>query len=243
MKFTRGKNHGWDRAATLAIALTAMLSLTARAEAPTESPITRIEAEFMCALGDGNERVAFSRAAPGQNPRVWLGLADSDYGLEAEVTSFTYRACEGCFAISGRYRFSGGLNLLHFETVADEPSAQFPPGEWPPRRPDATINPDEDEPIELPPPPQGLNRRPRSFLQDVDCDLPPGMELPPECQDDRPPGSDPLPPEDPTPTPTPTPDDPVVPAGPPLKIRYYETDASGDRTLYQGTGLCLPTTP
>lgn len=221
----------------LAAAVGVVFASLSHAEAPTESPITRIRADYLCSLGAGDEVVAFTLAAPGAPARVWLGMADNDMGLEPEVRAFTYGACAGCFALQARYSFSGGLNLLQLETVAEDLS--FPAGEWPPRPPAAELNPDQEGPVELPPPPGEIPWRPFAQALEVDCDLPPGMELPPECRedDDRPPGSDPLPEE---PTPTPTPEEPPAPLGPPLKIRYFETSPDGERLLFQSTGACTP---
>ncbi|MBX3019551.1 MAG: hypothetical protein KF767_16810 [Bdellovibrionaceae bacterium] len=253
MNLFRGKIH---QAWVLVFALSA--SLSSAAQAPTETPITRIKADYLCALGErGEEVVGFTLAGPGAPARVWLGMADNDMGLEPEVSSFTYAACAGCFTVSARYSFSGGLNLLHFETV-DE-NANFIAGPWPPRPPEAVVNPDQEEPIELPEEPGENLWRPFWIVAPnaVDCDLPPGMELPPECRqddpcdvppgmepppecrgdDDRPPGSDPWP----EPTPTPTPEEPVTPVGPPLRVRYYETSADGARILFQSQGLCRST--
>lgn len=223
------------------VAITAAADVPSRV--PTETPITRIKADYLCPLGEGNEVVGFTMASPGSPAKVWLGMADNDMGLQPELLAFTYQACPGCFKLSAQYSFSGGANILHFETVAQ--GSDFPAGAWPPEPPAAVVNPGQDEPIELPDDPSDNLFRPSQILN-VDCDVPPGMELPPGCgdnpDDDRPPGSDPLPEEPtPTPTPTPTPEEPAVPVGPPLRIRYYETSIDGARIFFQSTGTCQST--
>lgn len=206
-----------------------------------ESPITRMKADYICQVTKGQEQVAFTLAAPQKPPRAWLGMTGNEMGLEMRVTSFTFKSCPGCYALTGAYTFTGGTNLSFLETVEDAPGAQFAKGAWPPKAPPAISNPDEG-PIELPTPPltptsasSGAEPKPASSgaePKSVDCDLPPGMELPPECGGDTPvePPTDPVPPLDPI--------TPVVPAGPQLQFRYYETSADGSRILFQGTGMC-----
>lgn len=260
--FARQNSRGFKAGALWGLWIGA--SFFSQAAVAQESPITRIKADYVCQLQTGNEQVAFTLAAPKNPPRAWLGMTDNDMGLELTVSTFTFKACAGCYHLTGQYSFTGGLNLAHLETVEDVPGAQFQNGEWPPRRPLAPLQPEEG-PIELPPSPpesesfftpdrharlipktaeprgepttveaQGEPKtaEPQGEPKTVDCDLPPGMELPPECGGEYP-GESPVDPNPPT-----DPVEPVKPAGPQLQVRYYETSADASRIIFQGTGIC-----
>jgi hypothetical protein len=241
--FARQNSRGFKAGALWGLWIGA--SFFSQAAVAQESPITRIKADYVCQLQTGNEQVAFTLAAPKNPPRAWLGMTDNDMGLELTVSTFTFKACAGCYHLTGQYSFTGGLNLAHLETVEDVPGAQFQNGEWPPRRPVAPLQPEEG-PIELPPaPPESESffipdrqarlietADPQGELKTADCDLPPGMELPPECGGEDP-GESPVEPNPPT-----DPVKPVQPAGPQLQVRYYETSADASRIIFQGTGIC-----
>lgn len=233
-----------------------------------ESPITRIKADYLChfisdAVGDrgdssGTERVGFSFPSREAMARAWLGIEGEDLGLEVQIESFSFKSCVGCFEAEGFYRFSGASNRVHLQTVEwINGENNWPAGVWPPPPP---VGPDEPdiEPIVVPTPPDegdplshGLSffeRLARSAVvsQSQDCDVPPGMEPPPGCDGAPPPACDPndpnLPPGSCDPGTDPddpdTPVDPVVPAGPPLRVRYYETNSDGSRVIFKAEGLC-----
>lgn len=125
----------------------------------TESPITAIEAHYLCKLESGDERVAFLIPSWNQAARVWLTLTDTDIGLEVGVETFAFHSCPFCFQAQGKYRFSGSVNRFSFETevLTEISSAQdLPPGSEPPS--DEDLPPGSEPPDENPdesPPSQG----------------------------------------------------------------------------------------
>lgn len=196
-----------------------------------ENPINLIEADYVCHLESGKNLVAFRLAAQKRAPRLWLGMKNNRRGLEVDVQSFTFKSCSGCYQMQGRYSFTGGINLSYVETqakISDAP--EWPAGEWPPPAPTSPVDQNQG-PIQVPPPGGDSYFLP----QNIDCDLPPGAELPPECGGDKPPGQgggeQPQEPTEPEPP-------PATPIGPPLHIRYYESSDDGRRILFQGLGTC-----
>lgn len=116
---------------------------------PADSPVSRVEADYLCRLDSGEESVAFAIPAKGKAPRVWLTLEEDESGLEASVESFSFSKCEYCFQVFGSYFFFGSSNRFEFmiEPATPQQKAQLlaqnsnenddlPPGSTPPGQDD-----------------------------------------------------------------------------------------------------------
>lgn len=198
---------------SLALGLTGA-SLAAQTPA-RQSPINRIGADYLCTLNeDARQQVAFLIPSKSQAPRIWLTGQGKMMGLEAQVGSFGFQSCQGCFFAEARYSFSGSLNRLSFETRPASPvrlalfRQMLAGGSGPPGSDDL--------------PPGSEDAPPGS-------DLPPGSDDQPPGSGEEPPGSGETPPDsgvDPT------------PKGPLLEIHYREVSQVNGRVIFDSEGFC-----
>lgn len=208
-----------------AVSASLLFSLLGPANAFAESPITRMDPDYVCTLSSGPNQVAFRFPSPKAPSKFWITNQGSAVGLETQVSKFAFNSCVGCYEIEGKYTFVGSTNLVFFETT--------------------------EYSVEVPADPVVASVKTGATKFFSDDELPPGSEEGPPGSGDSAPGSDDGPPgsgndgppgsEDPADPGSPVqPGEPTEPRGSILKVNYYETTEDGRRKIYEGEGLCMP---